>query len=194
MSLRDLGRILRQDPFKVRFGGGGTVGSQDWMKAVLTGRALGIDFKSIRFIGFEGGGEAIKAIRGKHIDILSGDVAEAQQQIDAGASLRIIAVLAEKRLPGPLANLPTAKEQGHDIQWRSIRGVYVGPKVTDPDYEAWVDAFRKAIASPGFEELLEQHRLAPFALTGAELDSYVTKSMANYRKLAVQFGLRVLKP
>jgi putative tricarboxylic transport membrane protein len=68
------------------------------MKAALTARALGVDFKSIRFVGFEGGGEAIRALRGKHINILSGDVAEAQQQIDAGAPIRIIAVLADKRV------------------------------------------------------------------------------------------------
>ena len=189
-SLDDLRKMLRQDPFKVVFGGGGTVGSQDWMKAVLTARALGIDFKSIRFVGFEGGGEAIRAIRGRHFDVLTGDVAEAQQEIDAGAPLRIIAVLADKRLPGKLANLPTAKEQGYDIRWEIIRGVYVGPKVTDSDYETWVNAFRKAVTFPGFKELSEKHYLVPFALTGAELDSYIAQSMANYRKLAEQFGLR----
>src|SRR5687768_1159750 len=59
-TLRDLQSVLKRDPGKVIFGGGGAVGSQDWMKAAVTARSLGVDFKRIRFVAFEGGGEAIK--------------------------------------------------------------------------------------------------------------------------------------
>jgi putative tricarboxylic transport membrane protein len=190
-TLRDLELQLRRDPSKVIFGGGGAVGSQDWMKSALTARALGLDFKGIRFVAFEGGGEALTALLGGHVTVFAGDVAETQQKINAGAPLRIVAVLAPERLPGKLSAVPTALEQGYDIRWRSVRGVYIGPKVSDADYDAWVEAFRKAASTTGLIRGLEQRGLSPFVLTGPELERFVASEMANYRALARQFGLRL---
>ena len=42
-SLKDLVAAVKADPTKVVFGAGGTVGSQDWMKAALTAKAAGLD-------------------------------------------------------------------------------------------------------------------------------------------------------
>jgi putative tricarboxylic transport membrane protein len=190
-TLRDLQALLRREPGKVVFGGGGAVGSQDWMKAAVTVRALGMDFKRIRFVAFEGGGEAIKALRGGHIHVFAGDAAETLQQMEDGGGIRIIAVLAPERLAGKLRPIPTAREQGFDIHWQIVRGVYVGPKVRDADYQAWVEAFRKAIARPGYAQMLEQRGLSPFPLTGSQLQSHVKSSVAEYRRLATEFGLQV---
>ena len=62
------------------------------------------------------------------------DASEVAEKIAAGSQLRVLAVLADKRLPGQLANVPTAKEQGFDIEWPIIRGFYVGPKVSDAEF------------------------------------------------------------
>jgi putative tricarboxylic transport membrane protein len=192
-SLRDLEMLLKRDASKVVFGGGGTVGSQDWMKAALSARALGVDFKSIRFVAFEGGGEALKALRGGHIQVFAGDAAETLQQIEAGTPVRIIAVLSEKRLGGKLKDIPTAREQGYDVQWPIVRGIYLGPKVGDADYVLWVEAFRKAMTTNGYSKLLEERGLTAFPLTGESLQNFIEKSVAEYRKMAAQFGLQLSK-
>lgn len=188
-SLQDLMAAVKADPSKVVFGAGGTVGSQDWMKAALIAKAAGIDYKAMRFVAFEGGGEATTALQGGHITVYSGDASEVAEKLAAGAPFRVLAVLADKRLPGSLANVPTAKEQGYDIEWPIIRGFYMGPKVKDADYNAWVDTFKKAMATKEFDKLREERGLFPFALTGAELDAYVKKQVTGYKKLADEFGL-----
>ncbi len=147
-SLQDVLAAVKADPTKVVFGAGGTVGSQDWMKAALTAKAAGVNPKTMRFVAFEGGGEAITALQGGHIHVYSGDAAEASQQIKAGAKIRVLAVMSDKRLPGELAEVPTAKEQGSDIDWPIVRGFYMGPKVSDADYKAWSEAFAKVMAKP----------------------------------------------
>ncbi|MEO5732173.1 MAG: tripartite tricarboxylate transporter substrate binding protein [Rubrivivax sp.] len=192
-TLKDLVAAVKADPTKVVFGAGGTVGSQDWMKAALTARAAGINPKSMRFVAFEGGGEASTALQGGHVQVYSGDASEADQQIKAGAKIRVLAVMAEKRLEGDLANVPTAKEQGFDIEWPIIRGFYVGPKVSDADYKVWVDTFNKMMATPTYDKIRAERGLFKFALTGAELDSYIKKRVAAYRELAAEFGLNVAK-
>ena len=133
-TMADLVAAVKADPTKVVFGAGGTVGSQDWTKAALTAKAAGLDPKSMRFVAFEGGGEAITALQGGHVQVYSGDASEAEEQMKAGAKIRVLAVMSDKRLEGSLAKVPTAREQGMDIEWPIIRGFYVGPKVSDADY------------------------------------------------------------
>jgi putative tricarboxylic transport membrane protein len=192
-SLKDVIAAVKADPTKVVFGAGGTVGSQDWMKAALTAKAADLDPKKMRFVAFEGGGEAITALQGGHVQVYSGDASEASQQIKAGAKIRVLAVMSDKRLTGDLANIPTAKEQGADIEWPIIRGFYVGPKVSDADFKTWSETFKKMMATPAYDKLRAERGLFPFDLTGAEADAYVKQRVQVYRKLAADFGLAVAK-
>lgn len=188
-SLKDLFAAMKADPTKVVFGAGGTVGSQDWMKAALIARAAGVDPKAMRFVAFEGGGEAMTALQGGHIHVFTGDAAETSQQMKAGSKVRVLTVMSDKRLPGSLAQVPTAREQGVDIEWPIVRGFYVGPKVADADAKVWIDTFAKMLATPAFDRLRAERGLYPLALTGAEADAYVRKQVASYRRLAQDFGL-----
>lgn len=192
-TMADLVAAVKADPTKVVFGAGGTVGSQDWMKAALTARAAGLSPKTMRFVAFEGGGEALTALQGGHVQVYAGDASEADQQIKAGAKIRVLAVMADKRLEGQLSKVPTAKEQGLDVEWPIIRGYYVGPKVSDADYKVWADTFAKMMATPAFEQLRAARGLFPFSKTGADLDTYVKSRVGEYRKLAAEFGLKVTK-
>ena len=190
-SVKDLVAAIKADPSKVVFGAGGSVGSQDWMKAALTARASGLDPKAMRFVAFEGGGEAITALQGGHVQVYSGDASEAEEQIKAGAKIRVLAVMADKRLEGSLSGIPTMKELGYDVQWPIIRGFYMGPKVSDADFKAWSDTFTKMMATPAYDKLRAERGLFKFALTGKELDAFIKERMATYRKLAADFNLRV---
>jgi putative tricarboxylic transport membrane protein len=192
-TLKDVLAAVKADPTKVVFGAGGTVGSQDWMKAALTAKAAGLDPKAMRFVAFEGGGEAMTALQGGHVHVYSGDASEAVQQMSAGTKIRILAVMADKRLTGELANVPTAKEQGVDLEWPIIRGFYMGPKVSDADFKVWSDSFAKVMATPAYDKLRSERGLFPFALTGAQADTYIKQRVEVYRKLAADFGLNVAK-
>ena len=191
-NLKDVMAAMKADPSKVVLGAGGTVGSQDWMKAALTARAGGVNPKTMRYVAFEGGGEALTALQGGHIHVFTGDAAEAGQQIKAGAKVRILAVMHDKRLPGDMVNIPTATEQGFDVEWPIVRGFYVGPKVSDADYKVWADTFTKLMATPAYDKLRSERGLFPMALVGAPLDAYVKKQVSGYRKMAEEFGLNVV--
>jgi putative tricarboxylic transport membrane protein len=192
-TLQDVMNALKADPAKVVLGAGGTIGSQDWMKAALLSRAAGVNPRAMRFVAFEGGGEGMTALQGGHIQVFTGDAAETLQQIKAGAKIRLLAVMADKRLPGDLANVPTAREAGAAIEWPIVRGYYLGPKISDADYRTWSDGFSKMLASPGYDKLRTERGLFPLSLVGAELDAYVKKQVEDYRKLVQEFGLNVAK-
>ena len=187
-SLKDLMTALKADPTKVVFGAGGSVGSQDWMKSALVAKAAGVDYKGMRYVAFEGGGEAMTALQGGHVQVYSGDASEVAAQIKGGR-VRVLGILSDVRLPGELHDIPTAKEQGYDVEWPIIRGYYVGPKVSDADYKWWVGTFDKMLASPDYAKLRDAQGLFPFNMTGDKLDAYVKERVKHYAELAKEFGM-----
>lgn len=187
-NLDDLVQALKADPSKVVIGSGGTVGSQDWMQTALIARAAGVDPKKLRYVAFEGGGETLTAMLGGHVQVTSSGLGEVTPQLDAG-KIRILAVLADERLPGKLADIPTAKEQGYDISWPVIRGFYMGPEVPDEDFNWWKTQFDTLLTDEDFAKLREQRDLFPLSMTGDELEAFVKQQVQDYKALAGEFGL-----
>ena len=188
-TLADLMNALRASPRAVSFAAGGTLGSQDWFKAALLARAAGVSHKSIRFVAFEGGGDALNALQGGHVGVFTGDAAEVHQFMARGGAVRLLAVLSAARLAGALAAVPTAREQNVDLVRPTARGLYLGPKVSDAVFKDWADLLRKAMERPAYRELVQMQGLYPMNKTGSELDAFVRDSMARYRLLAREFEL-----
>lgn len=187
-TLGDLIRAIKRDPKRVLIAMSGTVGSQDWIKMALLARLAGIDPRKLRFVALEGGGEQFIAMQANHVQAISGDTSEALLYARDG-KVRVLAVLSEGRLPGMLADVKTAREQGYDVVWPVIRGVWMGPGVSEADYRRWVAAFARMEAMPGFVDTRTQAGLYPFSLTGDALTRYVKQAVAGYSQQARQFKL-----
>jgi putative tricarboxylic transport membrane protein len=186
-TLRELFDAIRRDPQQVLIAVSGTIGSQDWMKVALLAQHAGIDPKQLRFVALEGGGESFTAMGAGFVQVVSGDASEAG--LYAGGNVRILAVLAEKRLPGVLKDVPTAREQGIDVVWPLIRGVWMGPAVSDADYRRWVAAFERMEAAPDFARLRAEAGLYPFSMTGEALTRHIKQAVTDYNRQAEQFHL-----
>ncbi|PHM38351.1 conserved exported hypothetical protein [Xenorhabdus innexi] len=187
-TLKDLIDALQNNPASIVFGAGASIGGQDWMKTALLVKEAGIDPHKMRYVAFEGGGESLTALLGNHIQVYSGDISEVLPYLTSN-KIRVLAVYTDKRLDGVLAGIPTAKEQGYDIVWPVIRGFYMGPKVSDEQYQWWVDTFNKLQQSDEFKKQRELRGLFEFNMTGKELDDYVKKQVTQYHEMAKSFGL-----
>ncbi|MCA1921890.1 Bug family tripartite tricarboxylate transporter substrate binding protein [Buttiauxella noackiae] len=187
-DLKSLLAAMEKDPNSVVIGAGASIGSQDWMKTALLAQKANVDPHKMRYVAFEGGGEPVTALMGNHVQVVSGDLSEMVPYI-SGDKLRVLAVFANERLPGELAQIPTAKEQGYDLVWPIIRGFYVGPKVSDAEYHWWVETFNKLQQTDDFKKQRDLRGLFEFNMTGKELDNYVKKQVTDYREQAKAFGL-----
>ncbi|WP_413675566.1 tripartite tricarboxylate transporter substrate binding protein [Massilia cellulosiltytica] len=187
-SLRDLVEVLRRDPEKIVIGMSGTIGSQDWMKMALLARQAGLDPRQLRFVALEGGGEEFVAMQAGYVQVVSSDVSETALYTASG-KVRVLAVLSDKRLTGAMAGVPTAREQGYDIVWPLIRGILMGPDVSDADYRRWVQAFDRIESAPEFAQMRAQIGLYPLALTGDALTRYIRQAVVDYKRQARQFNL-----
>jgi len=187
-TLKDLVTAFGKDPGAFPVGGGGAVGSQDWMKMAMIAKEASVDPKKMRYAALEGGGAVTTALQGGHIKIASGDASEMINLHQQG-KVRILAVMSENRLPGAFKDIPTTFEQGYKIDWPIWRGLYVGPKVTDDEYNWWVDTLKKLAKTPEFEKEREARGLFAFDLIGADYDRRVKADVVKFRTLAKEAGL-----
>jgi len=187
-SLDDLMRALRENPKKLSFGGAGSVGGQDWMQTAILAKKAGINPADMSFVALEGGGEVLTSLLGQHIQVGVGNVSEVGSHLKSG-SIRVLAVFSKDRLEGKFSNLPTAIEQGYDLEWPVIRGFYLGPKVSDEAYGWWKNAFDNMMANQKFDAVRENQDLLPFEMTGEEIQAYVYKQTNEMRQLSEEYKL-----
>jgi putative tricarboxylic transport membrane protein len=187
-SLKDLTRAYAAKPGDFAIGGGGAVGSQDWMKAAIIAKAARQDPKKMRYVALEGGGAVLTALQGGHVKIAAGEASEMAKHHLAG-KVRILAVMSPERLPGELAGIPTAHEQGFDVDWVVWRGYYVGGKVSDADYADWVKTFKTLSETPEFKAERSARGLYPYTVIGADFDAKVKKDVQRFKVVAKEAGL-----
>lgn len=144
--------------------------------------------QDISYVPLDGGGEIIASLYKGDIDVMSSGVTETTPYLDSG-DIRILAVLADKRVEGRLSNIPTAKEQGYDVVWPIIHGFYMGPNVTEDEYNWWKEKFNKLLISQEFQVLLTEYDFLPFSVTGEELKVLIEKQIQDLRIVSEKFGL-----
>lgn len=189
---RDLPALLAElkaNPSSVSFGASGTVGTQEWVKAALLARTVGVPRQALRVVGFEGNPEAIQALRDRRVQVLNYDAAEISQQLAAGAPLRVLAVLAPKRLPGPLAGVPTAIEQRVPVQWPVLRGVYASPGFDADSAAETGQALVRGLDHPELRARLTQLGLQPLGLRGEALQREVVAQWQRLHSQSQGLGL-----
>ena len=187
-GLEDLLAAWRANPASVISGGGSAVAGQDHMKVLLLAHRAGLDPRRIRYVPFDGGGEALTALLGGFIQLFSGEASEIEGQLEAGA-VRLLAVMAPERLTGPLAHVPTAREQGVELDWVTWRGFYVPGGISDAAYGRWVDALTRVAESPTWTAARDRYGLQPFFLAGEEFRAAVERQVVDFRAMSREIGL-----
>jgi len=187
-SLDDLLETWRRDPSSLVVSGGSAMAGQDHMKVLLLAHRAGIDPRQIRYVPFDGGGEAMTALLGGFVQVFSGEASEVEGQVSAGR-LRVLVTLAPERMEGALSSIPTARESGVDVTWITWRGFYVPGQVPDSTYARWVDVLEGVGASSAWEEARVANRLQPFFMVGDEFSAFVTEQVEAFREMSREIGL-----
>ena len=187
-SLQELVEAWKADPSKVVVGGGSAVGGQDHMKMLVLARATGMDPRSVRYVPFDGGGEATTALLGNFIQVFSGDASEIRGLAESG-SVRILAVLSLARIGPPFESVPTAIEQGIDVQWIAWRGFYAPPGISEDAFGRWSLVVTTVGASPAWARLRKERGLDAFFLSGPQFESFVRAEVLRLRELSRELGL-----
>ncbi|MDH4571551.1 tripartite tricarboxylate transporter substrate binding protein [Salinicola acroporae] len=143
-----------------------SLGGNDHFSALLMEAAAGVDFN---LIPFEGASMARTTLMGGHVEV--GTMA-LSQTVGFEDDLRVLAVLDDQR-SAYAPDVPTAKEQGYDVEMGSYRG-FVAPKGLPDALESRLEAAFRHLAD---NQDLRQELTAQ----GNSLDIVVGE---DYRELA----------
>ncbi|AUM75418.1 Bug family tripartite tricarboxylate transporter substrate binding protein [Paracoccus jeotgali] len=187
-DLPQLIEMVKADPGSVAFAGGSAVGGFDHLKVLMVMDEAGVeDLRQIKYIGLNGGAEAITQTVGGFSQAMTGDLSEITGFIKSG-DVRPIAVLADERVEG-FEDIPTAKEQGVDMTAMNWRGIYVPKGISDEDYAKWVDRLQKVGASDEWKKAMAENGLAPYDMFGDEFEAFVDDNIAQIKEISQEIGL-----
>lgn len=187
-SLNDLVDAIKADPGSVAFAGGSAVGGFDHLKPLMILQRAGFtDITKIKYIGVDGGADAITQTIGGFTQVMTGDMSEIVGFLKAG-EIRALAVLTDERVPG-FEDIPTAKEQGIDVVAVNWRGLYIPKDVSDETFDMWAERLQKVADSDEWAEAMTANGLAPFTKVGGDFQSYVDGLVAEINQLSKELGV-----
>ena len=188
-SLTDLLDAVKADPESVTFAGGSAAGGFDHLKVLMAlGRADFNDISKVKYIGVDGGADAITQTIGGFTQAMTGDISEVVGFLKSG-DVRVLAVLTDERIPGEFDTIPTAKEQGIDVVAVNWRGLYVPKDISDEAYQKWSGALAEVAKSDEWAEQMEANGLAPFTKVGDDFAGYLEGVMAEVKELSKELGV-----
>jgi putative tricarboxylic transport membrane protein len=188
-TLPELLDKVKADPTSVAFAGGSAVGGWDHLKVLIAAKADGIsDVRKVKYIAFNGGGEAITQLLGGSVQAFTGDLSETKGFIQSG-DVRVLAVLAPERLGGEFADIPTAREQGIEALGANWRGFYAPGHMSDAAYDYWSGHISAVYASPEWKKVMAANGLAPLDLKGAEFQKFVAQSVTQIQDISKEIGI-----
>lgn len=187
-SLSDLIDAVKADASAVAFAGGSAVGGFDHLKVLMMMDRAGFDdARAIKYIGLDGGADAITQTVGGFTQAMTGDISEIQGFIRSG-DVRALAVLAEDRVAG-FEDIPTAKEQGVDLVAMNWRGIYVPGGISDAEFARWTDALQKVADSDQWQQVMVDNGLAPYTLIGDVFEGWVNDNIAEIQEISREIGI-----
>ncbi|WP_112323469.1 Bug family tripartite tricarboxylate transporter substrate binding protein [Oceanibium sediminis] len=187
-SINDLIEAVKADPGSVAFAGGSAAGGFDHLKVLQVLRAGGFDdIRSVKYIGVDGGADAITQTVGGFTQAMTGDMSEVVGFLKAG-EVKALAVLTEERVPG-FEDIPTAMEQGIDVVAVNWRGLYVPKDISDEAFNTWADRLAQVAASDEWKTAMEANGLAPFTKVGDDFQNWVDSVVASTEELSREIGV-----
>ncbi len=178
---------------KEKFSMGGTGSKQeDQIITAALEQATGAKFT---YVPYKGGGDVAAQLVGGHVNSSVNNPIEAVSQWRAGA-LKPLCVFDGKRidLKEPVADgkswndIPTCKEQGLDIEYTMLRGIFMPPNVTQDQVNYYVELFRKVRETPEWKDFMEKGAFNTTFMTGDEFKAWLSKAADTHRTLMDKAG------
>jgi|SRR5665213_427677 len=174
--------IKAAGPNKFKMGGTGSK-QEDQIVTVNIEKQTGAKFT---YIPFKGGGAVATQVVGKHVDSSVNNPIEAVAQWRAG-NLRPLCVFDAQRMPYKEKvtkdmswnDIPTCKEQGLNVEYLMLRGIFMPGGATPDMVKYYVDVLDKVRATPEWAKFMKDGAFNQSHMTGKEYADWV----ANAEKL-----------
>ncbi|MFL5196573.1 MAG: Bug family tripartite tricarboxylate transporter substrate binding protein [Microvirga sp.] len=178
-------------PGKMKMGGTGAKQEDQIITAAIE-QTTGV---KMTYVPYKGGGDVAAQLVGGHVDSTVNNPIEAVAQWRAG-ELRALCVFDAQRIPlkekvtetQSWGDIPTCKEQGLDIEYLMLRGIFMTPGATPDQVAFYVDLFKKVRETPEWKDFMEKGAFNTTFMSGDEYRSWVAKAAETHRSLMEKAG------
>jgi tripartite-type tricarboxylate transporter receptor subunit TctC len=177
MTFKELAAAGAREPGSIVAGVTGPTGSGR-AALYLIERETGARFK---FVNFKGGGEAVLATLGGHVEITTENLSEMMPLMEA-KKMRLLAVTGERRFKSA-PDVPTLKELGYNIVAVTGRGWAMPPDVPKEAAATMEAALKRVYDSPAYKEYAERNMFEDAYLGSAEF----AKQLVQQRVEQIEF-------
>ncbi len=175
--------VKRAGPNKFKMTGTGSK-QEDQIITVAIEQKTGAKFT---YIPFKGGGDVAVQLVGKHTDSTVNNPIEAVAHW-RGGKLRPLCVFDQKRMPYPAKvadkmswqDIPPCKEQGLDVEYLMLRGIFMPGGVSQDQVKYYVELLRKVQEAPEWKRLMEEGAFNVLSLEGKEYTDWVAREEARH--------------
>jgi len=187
-SGKDLIARLRDRTKPFNIGNAAGAGNANHIALAKVAKAFGIAPKELSVIIYSSGAQSMSNLLGGHIDMVVTALYNAASHHTAGRA-RIIGISSPRRFPGPLAAIPTWKEQGADVVHAFWRGV-IGPKALDADKIAyWNEVFAKTANSKDWKDTVAKNLWDDVYMPSLQFAAFLKQDYHELRQMLLELGL-----
>jgi len=168
----------RKNPGEVKMGNAGS-GTIWHLAAAAVEQKTGVQFNHIPF---QGAAPSVMGLLGGHVDAITVSPAEIGPYVSSG-KLKVLALMADQRLPGLYEAVPTFKERGVGVSVGTWRGLGV-PTGTPPDVVKFLrDVTRKTVDDPAFKDAMNKNNLLVSYMEGDQFKSFMAAQSDSFKDL-----------
>lgn len=172
---------------------GGTGSKQE--DQIITAAIEQATGSKMTYIPYKGGGDVAAQLVGGHVDASVNNPIEAIAQWRAG-ELRPLCVFDAKRIALDAkvtdtmswGDIATCKEQGLDIEYLMLRGIFMGPGATPDQVAYYVDLFKKVRETPEWKDFMEKGAFNTTFQSGDEFKAWLKSAGDTHRNLMEKAG------
>ena len=184
-TVKDLVEAARAQPKKISHAFG-AFGGTDHIIGYQLAKATGVRFS---YVAFKGGGDAVTALLGGHVDFVTGGPGETRAHLQAG-KLRALAVVGDKRLP-TLPDVPTLKEAGINLggTYAVFRGFVAPAGVPRAAIDLYAATLQKVMGTPAWKRYVADGELEEQYLGPAQMGKFLETRNADLGRVLSELAL-----
>jgi len=184
----DLAQRIKADPGSVSIALAAARGNAYHIAAALVAKAVGADVRRLKIVVYGSSGEAMAALLGGHVDVLSATPGNFLPMVEA-KKVRFAGVASRQRLGGPLAAAATLREQGIDVVFDVPRSI-LGPRgLTTDQIRYWEGVFQRLMKTEGWRQALERNRWDEDFQGSAELGRNLKAQYEVLKDVLTELGM-----
>lgn len=175
-----------KEPGKFKMGGTGSA-QEDQIVTIMLQQASGAKFIYVPL----GGGKSVAQTMAEHkVDSTVNNPSEAVDFWHDG-KVRPLGVARAKRMTIPgWTTIPTLKEQGYDVEYEMMRGLFGPPNMPADALKYYVTVLHKVYESKEFQTYLQKNGLNAAWLTGPAYHTWCEEQDALHTKQLATVGLK----